>query len=311
MFQMASISISAVLYFTISQHTFGKHLWDVPISLDSVSSIQNYIILSILPGPTLFLAKLSVLLLYLELFKVDDQARIAIAIGVATIAAQGIATIVGNTVLCVPKPGGNWMLKASTHGCTKTATAFGVATGTLSVFNDIYILWIPLPIIWQLHLPTRKKVGVSIIFITGLFALAASIIALIYRIRQYRGGDNTWLGVYTYTVVVVELNVSIMCSCMPSYAICYRHHLPAFRSLQYRIRSKLYSSNKQGNPASKFGIFEREDSDNSGGNIKLTLGSALRDGKFLQTQHIQTKEWPLETVEKGDKRTQNMTGSGV
>lgn len=124
--------------------------------------------MSILLGPTLFLAKLSVLLLYLELFKVNKQARIAIAIGMTIIAAQCIATIVGYSVLCVPKPGDSWMLKASTHGCIKIATAFGVAMGSLSVFSDIYILWIPLPIIWQLHMPTRKKVGVSIIFITGL-----------------------------------------------------------------------------------------------------------------------------------------------
>lgn len=114
---------------------------------------------------------------------------------------------------------------------------------------------------------------------------------------------------------VVEVNVSIMCSCMPSYATCLRHHLPTLRSFQYRIRSRFYSSNKQDNSSSKFGRFGREDSDHSGDNpgenMKLTLGSAIRGGQFLQTQHVQRKEWPLETVDEGERRTPQMTGRGV
>lgn len=125
-------------------------------------------VLSILYGPTIFLAKLSVLLLYLELFRVQKQARITVAIGLTIITAQCLATIVGYSVLCVPKPGDSWLMHSSTYKCKVTGPLFGVVMGAISVFSDLYVIIIPLPVIWQLHVVTRKKVGVSIVFIMGL-----------------------------------------------------------------------------------------------------------------------------------------------
>ncbi|KAL2045338.1 hypothetical protein N7G274_002421 [Stereocaulon virgatum] len=299
---LASISFSAVLYWTISQHTFGLHIWDVPISRNSNSSIQNYMVLSIFYGSTIFLAKLSILLLYLEIFAIKKQARITVTIGLTIIAAQCLATIIGNSVLCVPKPGESWLRHTSTYKCKVTATLFGVFMGAVSVFSDIYVIYIPLPLIWQLHLATRKKVGVSLIFITGLFALVASIIALIYRIRQYTEQDNTWYGGYTFMLNVVEINVSIICSCMPSYASLLRHHLPTLQNLRYRLRSKLYGPHKQYSSTSELNNFERVDSDLKADQLNLTLGSAVRGGKFLQTQQ---REWPLMIIEEGGRQREN------
>lgn len=125
-------------------------------------------VLSILYGPTIFLAKLSILLLYLELFNVQKRARITVAIGITIISAQCLATIIGCAVLCVPKPGESWLMHSSTYKCRVTATLFGVVMGAISVFSDLYVILIPLPIVWQLRMATRKKVGVSIVFITGL-----------------------------------------------------------------------------------------------------------------------------------------------
>ena len=115
----------------------------------------------------MFLAKLSVLLLYLEIFKVNKQARITVAIGLTIITGQCLATIIGYPVLCVPKLGESWMIASSSQSCRVTGNIFGVSMGVLSVISDIYVIYIPLPIIWQLHMATQKKIGVSIIFITG------------------------------------------------------------------------------------------------------------------------------------------------
>ena len=125
-------------------------------------------VLSILYGPTIFLAKLAVLLLYLELFAVKPQARITVAIGLVIITAQCIANIIGYSVLCVPKPGDSWLLHTSTYQCRSVADLFGVIMAAISIFSDLYLICIPLPIIWGLQLARRKKVGVSVVFVTGL-----------------------------------------------------------------------------------------------------------------------------------------------
>ena len=40
----------------------------------------------------------------------------------------------------------------------------------------------------------------------------------------------------------------------------------------------------------------------------LTLGSAVRDGKVLQTQQ---REWPLKVMKEGEKQTEKTTEAAV
>ncbi len=129
---------------------------------------KNFSVVDILYGPTIFLAKLSVLLLYLELFVVNTQARIMIAIGLTLITAQCLAQIIGNAITCVPKPGVSWLVADATYECRVTSDLFGVIMGAIAVFSDLFVIYIPLPVVWQLRMSVRKKIGVSVIFLTGL-----------------------------------------------------------------------------------------------------------------------------------------------
>ena len=181
---------------------------------------QNFTILILLYGPAIFLAKLSILLLYLELFAVNKQTRIMIAIGITLITSQCIATITGQAVLCVPKPGVSWEIGDATHNCMVIADLFGICMAAISLSSDLFVIYIPMPVVWGLQLPLRKKVGISVIFFTGVLwglllsclyssaneqhsACLASILALVYRIRQYQDKDNTWESSYTLMLVYV------------------------------------------------------------------------------------------------------------
>ena len=90
-----------------------------------------------------------------------------IALALAIISSQCLAQIIGNAVLCVPKPGVSWMVGDNTKACKVTADLFGVVMGAISVFSDLFVIYIPLPVVWQLRMSVRKKVGVSVIFLTG------------------------------------------------------------------------------------------------------------------------------------------------
>ena len=181
---------------------------------------QNFTVISIFYFPTIFLAKLSVLLLYLELFMIKKQARIMVAVGLTISTLHCLAGIVGNAILCVPKPGVPWEIADDTYNCIVVSDLFSIIMGAISVFSDIYVICIPIPVVWQLQLPTRKRIGISVIFITGVLwvcfplrlagalisnsACLASILALVYRIRQYRTRDNTWNASYTFMLTYVS-----------------------------------------------------------------------------------------------------------
>lgn len=70
-------------------------------------------------------------------------------------------------ILTIPKPGQSLLAAARSAEAAKsvqlviTQSAVGVAT-------DFLIFCLPIPVLWRLQLPLRKKIGVLAIFTTGL-----------------------------------------------------------------------------------------------------------------------------------------------
>ncbi len=81
------------------------------------------------------------------------------------------ASIISNCVLCIPKPGQpddatTWLLRADE--CTLPAQHLAIVQGVFGTLSDIYLLVIPIQSIFKLHLPTKRKIGVSAIFMIGI-----------------------------------------------------------------------------------------------------------------------------------------------
>lgn len=137
------------------------------VSADT-EAYQNFTVLAILYGSTIFLAKLSILLLYLQLFLISKRTRVMVYIALTVNTLHCLATVIGYGILCVPKPGVSWELADATRNCMIVADLLAVILGAISIFSDVVIICIPIPVIWSLRLPVRKKVGVSVIFVIGL-----------------------------------------------------------------------------------------------------------------------------------------------
>lgn len=73
-------------------------------------------------------------------------------------------------IITFPQTRDHWVdaysaLYVGTHA--KQFYATSIATSTLNLVSDVYILCLPLPILWKLHLPTRRRVGLMAMFGTG------------------------------------------------------------------------------------------------------------------------------------------------
>ena len=51
---------------------------------------------------------------------------------------------------------------------TATDIPLGLAQGVVSVASDIFVLSLPIPVLWKLNVALGKKIGVFTIFMTGL-----------------------------------------------------------------------------------------------------------------------------------------------
>lgn len=58
-------------------------------------------------------------------------------------------------------------LIAQTARCQKSIL-YGEVQGAFNLVSDFYVLVIPMPAVWALQMPTKKKVGIIAIFMTGL-----------------------------------------------------------------------------------------------------------------------------------------------
>lgn len=156
------------------------------------------------------MAKLSLFLLYLDIFRPNIRLRYAIYIGTAVVSMFYIATFVAFAVFSIPRPGKSELAHILSPSISKDIT-LGLIQGGFSVATDFYILCLPIPVVWNLQLPMKKKIGILAIFMTGLLwdiqctfgssaihadlcnsACIASTVSLYYRAKMGRHDDVTW-----------------------------------------------------------------------------------------------------------------------
>ena len=117
-------------------------------------------------GPTILFTKLSLLLLYLRLFSLDRNIKYAIYFGIMANLVFYAATTVILGTLCLPRHGQGWSESAQTARC-RHSIVMDYPFGIFGVVSDFYIFIIPIPIVINMNLPLRKKIGVLAIFATG------------------------------------------------------------------------------------------------------------------------------------------------
>ena len=118
-------------------------------------------------GPVIFFAKLSLFLLYLRLFLPNQWTRILIYFGILATLLLYTATTVAFGVLCIPRPGESWVESGFSPRC-RSSFVLTYIQGIFNVVSDLYLLILPIPVVWQLQMPSKKKIGVCAIFMTGI-----------------------------------------------------------------------------------------------------------------------------------------------
>ncbi|KAH6670379.1 hypothetical protein B0J14DRAFT_670688 [Halenospora varia] len=107
---------------------------------------------------------------------------------------------------------------------------------------DAIILIIPLPFLWKLRLQTSKKVAVSLVFLLGGFAVAASGIRLSFTTHAIKYGYSPNLDEKLEITgqlywLLVEAGVGLFASCLPTVRFLFKGFSP--ESVISSIRSAL------------------------------------------------------------------------
>lgn len=113
------------------------------------------------------MAKLSLLLLYLRIFHSNVQLRYCIYASMGWLSLFYCGAFVALAVLVIPKPGQTLLAAARSAEAAKS-TQLVIAQSAVGVATDFLIFCLPIPVLWKLQLPLRRRIGVLAIFTTGL-----------------------------------------------------------------------------------------------------------------------------------------------
>ncbi|KAI0169179.1 hypothetical protein GGR52DRAFT_510976 [Hypoxylon sp. FL1284] len=230
----------AIIIDWLYDDVFGRHYWDIPVSAFTDKSLQEALAISVLYCAAGVFIKLSLLTLYYRIFRPSRYTAVLVWVGIVLAVVPSIALIIIYPVISMPRAGeGGWFSPAVVGRNTKYSETAGLVQGIVGAVTDVYILIIPLVMIFSLHLSTTKKLGIASIFAVGSLACAFSLMNIHYRQKAYLTVpyDPLWLGTYTEALAVAELNIGLMCSSVPVIFVLFKWPVEMLKATWSSVRS--------------------------------------------------------------------------
>ncbi|KAF1961153.1 hypothetical protein CC80DRAFT_531866 [Byssothecium circinans] len=189
------------------------NMWDITLS-DLFSLLKLLNMLEIMYSPMMFLVKLSILLQLIRIICPHRKGWTYRTIWLLIILNALFYTAITITTIWACNPRRKIWRPFEEGTCLNIAATL-ITGAAVNMVSDISILVLPIMKVWSLQLSTAKKIGVSGVFSTGLFALMASLFRMVVTIRFSHTHDVTDL---TPAALWAQAEIAggIVCGCLPT-----------------------------------------------------------------------------------------------
>ncbi|KAF5023841.1 hypothetical protein F66182_4099 [Fusarium sp. NRRL 66182] len=209
----------------------GRH--DVNIHDHNVPALRrSQYVFSILYNPALMATKTSVLIFYLRLAKHTQRVlRFASWLTLAIVNIAGLTLTLMNVFQCRPIAAA-WDVDYDARAkCIPLLTEF-ICSSPVNIVTDLAILALPIPVLTGMRLPSRQKTILVLTFTVGIFVTVVDVVRIYYLQQaitraptttsldpETRFGGQTdfaWNASRSFMWSAVEVNVGMMCACVPT-----------------------------------------------------------------------------------------------
>lgn len=175
-------------------------------------------------------SKTSILIFYLRLFTNTQQVpRVASWIVLGIVNIGGIILTFFTTFQCDPVPAAFNYYSGLTN-CYPMIIVF-ICSSPMNIVTDLAILLLIIPVLTTITLPKRQKVCLVFTYSLGIFVLIVDIVRVSYLVQTLTGAakapgapfrtydetrDGSWNTSLTYMWSAVDVNISIVCACIPT-----------------------------------------------------------------------------------------------
>jgi hypothetical protein len=242
--------------------------------------------------------------------------RIAAYCVIAYTIAWAISTWIVNLTVCSPIA--FYYDRTIQGGTCRNQAISGSVNGGLSLLGDIFVLALPLPVIWNLKINMRKRVGIIGIFLLGVFVCVASIIRIV-ELTKFVVTDPTFTQVHASTWTTLEQGVAVISGNLPLLAPLFERYFRGRGTTYHSGSGSGYAYGSKGRQLESSGARGGSQLDSSGkfkrGNPQLNFhntegittvsvhrsGGAHKDAYRLSDEESQTQADSTHEIELDDR----------
>jgi hypothetical protein len=216
---------------------------------------QYFFLFQLFYKVTIGFNKMAFLLLYYRVFS-SRGFRIVCTATIAVVLLGTTAFFIATVVECIPVEK-SWN-KTVPGNCINNG-AFRWSWAGYNTATDLFITFMPMPVIRRLQMDRTKKAGLVTIFALGLFVCATSAFRMQALVASTHASDTPWDSTPAFIWSEVEAAVGLFCVCLPSLKKPISRLLPkSWSKTLSRNRSKhgmgYGSAFGEGKRGSKFGL---------------------------------------------------------
>lgn len=188
--------------------------------------------------------KTSILLFYLTLAKTQRLFKWLTIATLAVVNVGGLALTLVNVFQCRPVGAAFETPIPASATCEDIVTLY-LSSAPLNIITDLAIFFLPMPILTAMRLPRKQKIILIITFGFGFFVAVVDVVRIAYLQEassthlsdiQSNGNssgtalrntqDISWYASLSFMWSAVEVNVGIMCACVPGLKPLVSRYMP-------------------------------------------------------------------------------------
>lgn len=233
--------LSIIAYFVstvlVAKNGVGTHLWNLSVLKASKTAllIPTYMNSTLTPFAFLWL-KSTFFILYLQLFAQYKHLRILSWSGLGVCFGVYTGFTIAIFYYATPSRGSTWFAHQTSENMKKDL-ALSVPQSIFGLVIDLWILLIPILGVVGLKMSLRRKIGVLLIFLSGIMACICSACSIYYRVQLDHTLDSTWILVAVNLCTLSEMFVGVICACIPAAAYAARQEHSPYRKLFNSLNS--------------------------------------------------------------------------
>ncbi|CAI6332128.1 unnamed protein product [Periconia digitata] len=227
----------------------GRDVWTVPF--DEITEFARFFyIMEVLYFFILMTLKLALLFFFLRIFPARNTRKIIWSTIIFTL-LWGMACVIAAIFQCSPISY-NWDRWDGEHeGTCLSINGLAWSNAGISIFLDFWMLALPLYEVYHLKLSWRKKLSVALMFSVGTFVTVMSVLRLQSLIHFGKSLNVTWDQADASNWSTIEINVGILCACLPSLRKIFIHVFPGQASIAATNTSQYNAKYGSGYPGNQ------------------------------------------------------------